>query len=115
MKMPNIPLNIGFEGRTFLTKEEWETYRRRKPVRYIRKKHSETCYVCGQAAVENNPFQHAHRIGFEIGVIYLGLTPDYVDSHLNIVTAHKQICNRKAELDLLAAMKSLRDAGVTAL
>jgi hypothetical protein len=34
MKLPDIPINIGFDGRMFLTKEEWDTYRRRKPVRY---------------------------------------------------------------------------------
>jgi len=115
MKLPNISINTGFDGRMFLTKEEWDTYRRRKPVRYVRGHHAERCYVCDRPAEEENPFQHAHRIGFEIGVIYLGLTPDYVDSHPNIVTAHKRKCNRQAELTLLAAMKSLRDTGITSL
>jgi hypothetical protein len=115
MELPDIPYNLGFEGRMFLTKAEWDTYRRRKPVRFIRGQHAEFCSVCNKPAEEDNPFQHAHRIGFEIGVIYLGLTPDYVDSHPNIVTAHKRKCNRESELTLLAAMKSMRDAGVTSL
>jgi hypothetical protein len=115
MKLPNISFNTGFDGRIFLTKEEWDTYRRRKPVRYIRKDHTERCYVCNRPAEAGNTFQNAHLIGFEKGIICLGLTPDYVDLHQNIVTAHKKKCNQEAELTLLAVMKILRDEGITSL
>lgn len=67
------------------------------PVRYIRREHSELCEVCGKAAGENNPLQHSHKIGFLLGVREFGLTPDYLDSDANIVSAHKRICNSKAE------------------
>ncbi len=99
MSLPHIPFDMGFGGRMFLTKEEWDTYRRRKPVRYIRGKHADLCSVCSKVAEQDNPFQHAHRIGFEVGIIYLGLTPDYIDSHPNIVTAHKRKCNREAGVE----------------
>jgi hypothetical protein len=35
-----------------------------------------------------------------MGVIDLGLTPDFLDSPQNIQTAHKKSCNRKTELAL---------------
>lgn len=99
---PLVEFNLGFGGRMFLSRDEWATYRRRKPVRYIRRNHGAKCAVCGNPASPDNPFQHAHQIGFKIGVIYLGLTPDYVDSKENIVTAHRRSCNQAAELDLRA-------------
>ena len=107
--------NLGFHARVFLTKAEWDTYRRRKPVRYIKRTHGRVCAVCGESATLANPLEHSHIIGFELGVICLGLTPDYVDSSRNIVSAHKQSCNNASELTLEAAMKKLRAMGIKKL
>lgn len=107
--------NFGFEGRIFLTKEEWQTYCRRKPVRYIKKKKDSLCCVCNKPAEKDNPFENAHVIGFDLGIIDLALTPDYLDSPENIMTAHRTICNKKTERSLLDAMKMLRKTGITDL
>lgn len=88
----------GFDGRMFLTQAEYETYMRRMPVRYIKKKHSEVCAVCGLEGTPNNPLQHSHRIGFQQGIKKFGLTPDFLDELSNVVSAHRAACNAKAEL-----------------
>jgi hypothetical protein len=103
-----IMRNTGFDGRTFLTEAEWQTYCRRKPVRYIRKRKDEVCRVCGKSATADNSFQNAHIISFDIGVIDLALTPDFLDSDANIATAHRITCNKATELDLHASMARLR-------
>ncbi len=113
--MSRIRLNIGFDGRTFLNEAEWQTYRRRMAVRYIRRPRQSTCQVCGQPATPTNPLQSAHVIGFGLGVTWLSLTPDYLDSEANIVTAHRGLCNRAAELSLLGSMARLRATGVAEL
>ena len=110
-----IMRNTGFDGRTFLTEAEWQTYCRRKPVRYIRKQKDVICRVCGQVATADNPFQNAHVISFDIGVVELALTPDFLDSDANIVTAHRNACNKATELDLSASMAHLRSLGVQEL
>lgn len=69
--------NKGFNGRIFLTKEEWETYCRRKPVRYIKKTKNKICEICGKNEEKYNQFQNAHVIGFDFGLIDIGLTPDF--------------------------------------
>lgn len=107
--------NIGFEGRKFLHEYEWNTYRRRKPVRYINKERSNTCQICGKPPLEGNPLQNAHLIGFGFGIIKLGLTPDFLDSHKNIVTAHRKVCNNSAELSLLDTLKMLKSEGAQKL
>jgi len=107
--------NLGFEGRLFLWAAEWMTFRRRKPVRYIRKKKTQQCEVCGGPGTTENPFQNAHLIGFDIGVIDLALTPDYLDSDENIVTAHRKTCNRASEFDLVRSMRRLKELGVKEL
>ncbi len=99
----------------FLTEAEWQTYCRRKPVRYIRKDKDATCHICGNAATAENPFQNAHIISFDMGIIELALTPEYLDSDANIVTAHRTGCNKATELDLTAAMAHLRASGVNEL
>jgi len=113
--MERIKENIGFEGRVFLSEEEWMTYRRRKPVRFIRKKKPDVCEICKKSPTSDNPLENAHQIGFRVGVIYLGLTPEYVDSDENIVTAHKRKCNKGAELDLQGACLKLKQNGITKL
>lgn len=90
----------GFGNRKFLTKEEWETYMKRKPVRYIRRPKEKICSICELPESLDNPLQNCHVIGFDIGIKYFGLTPDYLDSPQNIVTAHRKQCNKKAELPL---------------
>jgi hypothetical protein len=55
----------------------------------------------------DNPLQSAHVIGFDVGVIDLGLTPEFLDSEENIVTAHRRTCNKKVELDLQGSMHRL--------
>lgn len=113
--MPTIPTNTGFDGRRFLSEPEWRTYIRRKPVRYIRKRKDRVCEICGQPETTDNPLQSAHLIGFEVGIIYLALTPEFVDGDENIVTAHRRDCNRKVELDLVGSCQRLRDLGSKSL
>ena len=50
--MPYAERNIGFDGRTFLEESEWLAYRRRKPVRYIRRPKTEICELCGAPATQ---------------------------------------------------------------
>lgn len=103
-----------FGGDVFLTEAEWLTYNKRMPVRYIRKrKHTLTCAVCGGHAQEGNPLEHSHRIGFNFGIKRLGLTPDWLDRHENIVSAHRTECNTSAELSVKDAAAYLRSLGLT--
>jgi hypothetical protein len=113
--MAKIPRNSGFDGRMFLTEAEWRTFCRRMPVRYIRKKKEAACQVCGNPESLDNPFQNAHVISFNIGVIDLALTPDFLDSDDNIATAHRIACNKATELDLRASMAHLMSLKVQGL
>lgn len=110
-----IHCNLGFDGRVFLTEEEWRTYLRRKAVRYIHKAKAARCDVCGEGAADANPLQNAHRIPFDLGIVQLALTPDFLDGDANIVTAHRTACNKRAELNLEGSMRFLRSLGVTEL
>lgn len=113
--MENIECNIGFDGRIFLTQAEWNTYKRRKPVRYISKQKPLLCEVCNKPATSDNPLENSHCIGFGLGIIYLGLTPEYVDGHENIVSAHRKECNSKAELSLFESCKLLKSQSINSL
>jgi len=113
--MEKINTNIGFNGEVFLTKEQWDTYRKRMPVRYISKKKKGLCDVCGEQSKENNPIQNAHKIGFGLGILYLGLTPEYVDEDENIMSAHRTKCNKSVELDLEGSCRQLKNAGIIKL
>ena len=113
--MSRIQRNSGFEDRMFLTEAEWRTYCRRKPVRYIRRPKATQCEVCPEPASVENPLQSAHIIGFDVGVIELGLTPEFLDSRDNIVTAHRRTCNKQAEMNLHDSMLRLRKLGVKEL
>lgn len=113
--MSRIPRNVGFDARMFLDEAEWLTYCRRKPVRYIRRPRARACQVCGLPGSPENPLRSAHIIGFDAGVIDLGLTPEYLDSQSNIVTAHRRDCNKQSELDLTDSMARLRALGVDEL
>ena len=107
--------NLGFDGRIFLTESEWRTYLRRMPVRYIKKTKQAVCEICGRAPDDGNELQNAHKIGFGIGIAEFAFTPDFLDGDHNIVTAHKRICNRKAELSFDEIKKHLEDIGVMEL
>ncbi len=113
--MSRVQRNIGFDGRTFLEASEWLTYCRRKPVRYIRKPKAALCQACGLPESPGNPLQNAHVIGFDIGVIDLALTPEFLDSDVNILTAHRNTCNKGSELNLLDSMVRLRAVGIKEL
>ncbi len=99
----------------FLDEAEWLTYCRRKPVRYIRRPRVSICQLCGLPGLTDNPLQSAHIIGFDVGVIDLGLTPEFLDSDRNIVTAHRRACNKQSELDIQGSMSRLHDIGVKEL
>ena len=86
-----IERNKGFDDRIFLTAAEWDTFCRRKPVRYIHKRKEPVCQVCGLPATPNDPLQNAHIISFDVGVIDLALTPDSLDSDANIVSASESL------------------------
>ena len=92
---------LEFDGRTFLTEVEHETYRRRLPVRYPAKNlktPADTCAKCGKPASVKNPIQVAHKIPFAIGVIRFWLTPEWLDGPHNLIRAHKQECNKGCEI-----------------
>ena len=90
----------GFDGRVFLTEDEHKTYLRRMPVRYTSKKKAAVCFICGEAATVDRPFENAHRVPFGVGVKLFRFTPDYLDSPENLVTAHRGLCNKRSELSL---------------
>ncbi len=111
----NMKINIGFNDRIFLTKEEWQTYIRRMPVRYIKKKKKELCEICGEPSSKDNPFESSHIIGFKIGIVSFGLTPDFLDRDENIVSAHKRLCNSEAEITAQDVCKRLKSLGIEKL
>lgn len=104
----------GFDGRVFLTDSEHETYMRRMPVRYIRKKKDAVCAVCGLPSSADKPFESAHLIPFGLGIRHFKLTPDFLDSEKNIVTAHRGMCNKKAELSIADITEKLKSFGLQA-
>lgn len=106
---------MSFDGRTFLHQFEWETYLRRMPVRYIKKTHEAVCCVCGLPGTKDKPLEHAHVIGFNVGIRKFGLTPEYLDSHQNIRSAHRGLCNRKVEVPEQEVAEALKKAGITSL
>jgi hypothetical protein len=106
--MSHTQRNIGFGGRIFLDEAEWLTYCRRKPVRYPKAEKATVCEVCGSQGSPESPLQNAHRIGFDLGVIELGLTPEFLDLSRNIVTACRRDCNKRSELGLKSSMELLR-------
>lgn len=106
VKHPPIKGNIGFDDRTWLTVEEWQTYRKRLPVRYLSRikplilqRDQGLCSYCQLSESEDRPMQLAHRIGFHVGVLQWGLTPDWLDHPENITLAHRGLCNNSMELN----------------
>jgi hypothetical protein len=92
----------GFDGRVFLTDAEFETYKRRPPVRYSYKGHPRTvdnlCEVCGLPPLVGNVLQSSHKIPFIKGVQIFGLTPEWLDLPQNLVWAHRVTCNKSVEI-----------------
>ena len=91
----------GFDGRRFLTDAEYEAYCRRMPVRYAARNMGpkpEVCRVCGQPETRVNPFQAAHRVPFNAGILQYRLTPDWLDSRENLVWVHRRVCNKRVEM-----------------
>jgi hypothetical protein len=82
-----VKCNLGFDGRRFLSEAEWRTYLRRKPVRYIRQPTAPVCAVCGEPAASGNPLQNAHKISFDLGIVYLALTPEFLDGENRIISS----------------------------
>ena len=97
----------GFDNRVFLTEEEYRTYKRRMPVRYIKHKKQNLCCVCGEEGTTSKPLENAHILGFRYGILDLRLTPDFLDRPENIKTAHRGRCNAAVELDLEQAKASI--------
>lgn len=100
-----------FEGRVFLLPHEHETYLRRMPVRYVKHPKATVCCICGLGPELDNPLENSHKVPFGLGVKKYKLTPDWLDSPSNIVSAHKRLCNKAAEMtaesieNLLAGLK----------
>lgn len=97
----------GFDGRKFLFDYEHQTYLRRMPVRYVKHPKTGLCSVCGLPAEVSNPLENSHLIPFGVGIRTYKLTPDYLDSVDNIVTAHKKTCNKSVELDHESILKRI--------
>lgn len=106
---PKLPKNTGFDDRVFLTEQEWQTYLRRPPVRYISHKKGAACEACGSTS---NPLEHSHVIGFLMGVKLLALTPDWLDRRENIRTGCRGACNASFQLSYSEAVQSLKDMGL---
>ena len=96
----NIMSWVGFSGRKYLFDYEHETYLKRPPVRYSARNVilKSTCEICGGKETVDNKFQISHKIPFIKGIIDYKLTPDFLDSPEYLMTAHRKICNKKAEM-----------------
>jgi hypothetical protein len=86
-----IKSNTGFNGRTFLTEYEWNTYQKCLPETLIRKmKYPLSCECSTNVDGESSSnFKKSHKIKFNMGIIQLGLTPDFLDASLNVNVSHK--------------------------
>ena len=107
--------NIGFEDRVFLARAEWQTYLKRMPVRYIKKKKTEVCEICKKPPTKENPLENSHRIPFRKGIVEFALTPDFLDKDKNIISAHKRECNKSAELNNYEICKMLKMMNINQL
>lgn len=101
----HLRINNGFAGQIWLTDEQWDTYRRVPPVRYVRHKlvtsnNSDSivqCFSCGKTDSIKN-LQVAHLIGHSAGIVDWGLTPDWLESPDNLVFTHPGQCNNNVAL-----------------
>jgi hypothetical protein len=110
--MARRPGWLGFDGRVFLTKDEHDTYMRRLPVRYAAKnleRGDGICVLCKKPATADNVLQAAHLIPFNIGITRFWLTPDWLDQPHNLAWAHRQVCNKKVEIEGAKIIEHLRD------
>ena len=98
----------------FLTETEWQTYLRRRPVRYVRVKllgKEKKCEICGKPDSEENPVQAAHRIPFSKGVEKFAFTPDWLDRKENLGWACRRKCNQKMEWSDKKTLNFLKISG----
>lgn len=111
---PRRPGNFGFDGRVFLSEAEHQTYLRRRPVRYVRTviPVADSCSVCGEGGLVENPLQVAHIVPFGLGVVHFKLTPEWLDSPANLRWAHRRVCNKAAELSLDQTRAHLIERGI---
>ena len=79
------------------------------------KEKKELCEICGEPSSKDNPFESSHIIGFKIGIVSFGLTPDFLDRDENIVSAHKRLCNSEAEITAQDVCKRLKSLGIEKL
>lgn len=86
---------------------------KKKACKILKKEKNTVCIVCGLSESDDLPMQNAHVIGLDMGIIDLGLTPDFLDSDSNIVTAHRGVCNQDCELNLYDAMVKLKSLGLS--
>lgn len=85
----HLRINNGFAGQIWLTDEQWDTYRRVPPVRYVRHKlvtsnNSDSivqCFSCGKTDSIKN-LQVAHLIGHSAGHKTSG---QYMESHIFVL------------------------------
>ena len=54
-------------------------------------------------------------IGFKIGIVSFGLTPDFLDRDENIISAHKRLCNSEAEITAQDVCERLKSLGIDKL
>ena len=110
-----LRITEGYGDRVWLTPDEWETYRRRPPVRYnaaLLKKARLRGDACAHCGTSDGTLQLAHRVPFIVGVIQWGLTPDWLDRPENLAMAHRGSCNNALELDDEQIAELLHAAGI---
>ncbi|MDY3128089.1 MAG: hypothetical protein SOW59_08225 [Corynebacterium sp.] len=115
----HLRIRAKFDGAIWLTPEQWDTYRRCPPVRYVRQTllssiasdSQETCGVCLTKAPLSE-LQVAHRVGFTVGVIDWGLTPDWLNQSDNLMIAHRKVCNSAFELTPSDIARKLVELGI---
>ena len=104
----------GYGDRVFLTKQEWEAYWKRTPVRYLFnvKINGGKCFLGKDCSTKNGRrkvrLEKAHRIPFREGVLFLGLTPDFLNRKRNIVRACKGSCNNRCVLTPQGCLEQLK-------
>ena len=52
---------------------------------------------------------------YQSWIVFFGLTPDFLDQDKNIVSAHKRLCNSKAEITTQDVCKRLKSLGIDKL
>lgn len=115
----HFKIKTKFDGAIWLTPEQWDTYRRCPPVRYVREtllkaRKNVGRAICDYCHIEDDltELQACHRIGFTVGVVDWGLTPDWVNQEHNLALAHRKVCNASLELTPGEVVERLTQLGV---